>query len=76
MTGPDVGDDQIAVRARHGDPPFDGRHDNIRIVYVRSGNTFAEISVSEALENAEDSTSVTDAEFSRVVEEAITKLTG
>ena len=76
MTGPDVGDDQIAVRARHGDPPFDGRHDNIRIVYVRSGNTFAEISVSEGLENAEDSASVSDAEFSRIVEEAITKLAG
>ena len=71
-----VGDDQIAIRARHGGPPFDGRHDNIRIVYVRSGNTFAEISVSEALENAEDSTSLSDTEFSRIVAEAIAKLTG
>lgn len=76
MTGPDVGDDRIAVRARHGDPPFDRRHDNIRIVYVRSGNTLAEISVSEAPKNADDSTSVSDAEFSRIVEEAIAKLTG
>jgi len=74
MTGPDVGDDRIAVRARHGDPPFDGRHDNVRIVYVRSGNTFAEINVSETLENAEDSTSVSDAEFGRIVAEAIAKL--
>ena len=76
MTGPDVGDDQIAARARHGDPPFDGRHDSIRIVYVRSGNTFAEISVSEALENAEDTTSLSNAEFSRIVAEAIAKLAG
>ena len=76
MTGPDVGDDLIAVRARHGEPPFDGRHDDIRIVYVRSGNTFAEISVSEVLEDAEDSTSVSDAEFSRIVEDAIAKLAG
>jgi hypothetical protein len=76
MTGPDVGDDQIAVHARHGDPPFDGRHDSVRIVYVRSGNTLAEISVSEALENAEDPTSVTDADFSRIVQQAIAKLAG
>lgn len=76
ITGPDLGDDQIAVRERHGDAPFDRRHDNVRIVYVRSGNTFAEISVSEVLENAEDSPSVSDAEFSRIVEGAIAKLTG
>ena len=76
MTGPDVGDDQIVVRARHGDPPFDGRHDSIRIVYVRSGNTFVEISVSEALENAEDTTALSDTEFSQIVAEAIAKLTG
>jgi hypothetical protein len=76
MTGPEVGDDQIAVHALHGDPPFDGRHDDIRIVYVRSGNTFAEISVSEALDGAQDSPSVSDTEFSRIVEEAIAKLTG
>jgi hypothetical protein len=76
MTGPNVGDDQIAVRARYGDPPFNGRHVNIRIVYVRSGSTFAEISISEELRNAEDSMSLSDAEFSRIVAEAIAKLTG
>ena len=76
MTAPAVGDDQIAVLSLHGDAFFDGRHDNIRIVYVRSGNTFAEISVSEALENAEDPASVSDAEFNRIVETAIAKLAG
>lgn len=76
MTRPEVGDDQIAVHVLHGDPPFDGRHDDIRIVYIRSGNTFAEISVSETLDSAEDSPSVSDTEFSRMVEEAIAKLHG
>jgi hypothetical protein len=74
MEVPDVGDDRIAVHARHGDPPFDGRHDDIRLVYVRSGDIFAEVSLAEIHEDGSEGPRVSDAEFARIVREAIAKL--
>ena len=74
MVWPEVGDDRIAVHALHGDPPFDGRHDDIRVVYIRAGDTFMEISVSETLEDGDDSPSVSDAELSRIVRDAVANL--
>jgi hypothetical protein len=70
----EVGDDRLAVHARHGEPPFDGRHDDIRTVYVRSGDIFAEISIAEPLDTADDRLSVSDMEFERIVSQAVARL--
>lgn len=74
MEFPEVGDDRLAVHARHGEPPFDERHDDIRTVYVRSGDIFAEISIAEPLDTDDDEASVSDQEFERIVMEAVARL--
>lgn len=76
MAVPDVGDDRLGVHALHGEPPFEGRHDDVRLVYVRAGNTYAEISIAETLDHSGDLKTVSDAEFSRIVAEAIARLPG
>jgi hypothetical protein len=76
MDSTEAGDDRLAVHARHGDAPFENRHDNIRTVYVRSGDIFAEINISESLDTAEDKLSVSDKEFERIVVQAIARLPG
>ena len=76
VSAPNVGDDRIAVHARHGDPPFDGRHDDIRTIYVRTGDIFMEISIAEPLDDADQKVSVGDTEFERLVDEAVARLAG
>jgi hypothetical protein len=71
---PEVGDDRLALHEVHGDPPFDGRHDDIRTVYVRSGDVFVEISASQTLDSSDDQPSLSDEEFERIVGLAVEKL--
>jgi hypothetical protein len=74
MAVPEVGDDRVAVHALHGRPPFDGRHGDIRIAYIRSGNVLVEISIDESHADTETRQSVSNEEFDRIVAEAVAKI--
>jgi len=71
---PDIGDDRIAALVRHGDPPFEGRHDHVRTMYVRTGEIFVEISISEPLDGFDQEPSVDGQEFTQLVTSAIARL--
>lgn len=72
---PEVGDDRIPVHTVRGDPPFDGRHDDDRGVFVRSGDTVIEITISEVHDSAQTQPSIGDGEFLRIVTKALEELT-
>lgn len=74
LPAPELGADRIAVLARHGDPPFDERHDYVRTLYTRTGEIFVEMSVAERLDESGQEPTVSDEEFMALAASAIALL--
>lgn len=71
---PGFGNDSFAVVGRHGEPPFDGPHDNVRTVFVRYGEVLLMVGVTETLESSEVVLSMSDAELLDIVAGAVARL--
>jgi hypothetical protein len=71
---PSTGDARIGVLWLGGDPPFDGRIDASRKIFVAVGDVFAEVSVSQALDGRSANPTLSDGDFHRIIETAVANL--